>query len=636
MIGNLRVKNRIIRSPQHTALGGRDGSVTDRLLRHYEEFARGGCGLVIVEYAYTDKKASKAANCQLSVADNECIPGLALLAQRIKDNGAKAALQIGHCGRQKMLGIPPLKSASRVPWEELLQRVGPVAVPEELTVEELQEIVETHGDAALRVQKAGFDMVEVHGAHGYLITNFLSPRTNKRTDWFGGSLENRMRFLVEVVKNIRAKVGPDFPLSVRLDGSEYEPDGVMIEDTIQVARTIASLGVNLIHMSGGNHHQIVYEVSPMGMPHGIHVWAAEAVKKAVPVPVVASGSITMPALAEEILAAGKADFIGLARPLLADPYWPQKALVGRVEDIKPCIRCNEGCRQRGPVRSNPIRCTVNVALGKEAELRITPAETRKKVAVIGGGPAGMETAIVCVRRGHQVTIYEKRRLGGALLEASVLDCKEDISPLIVHYLAQVGKLGIKVINEAADLETIKSGGFDAVVVAVGGSPLRPKAAGLDRPNVVTALEVLDGKSVPGQRVMVIGAGIVGVEVGLFLAEQGKEVALIKRRDEFLSDVEQTNRTFYLQQLSKYNIKLYTGKRLEAVVDGSIVVVDRLGRTESLDADSVVLATGFAPQTALAEQLERETDLEVYAVGDCVSPRLIFDAIHEGHLAALRI
>ncbi len=633
-IGQMVVKNRVLKAPQFTCLGAPDGSVTERLIRYYKEIARGGTGLVIVEYAWVDNKASQSGPCQLGVAGPEHISGLSLLAQAIQANGAKAALQIEHCGRQKFLGTAPIKCSSRVPWEEL--HLKGAAIPEELTFEETQEIVEAFGDAARRTQIAGFDMVEIHGAHGYLITNFLSPRTNKRTDWYGGSLENRMRFLLELVSNVREKVGPDFPLCVRLSGSEYEPDGIVIEETIEVAKALEKLGVDLIHVSGANHHQMIYECSPMGMPTGIHVWAAEAIKKAVQIPVVASGSITTPELAEDILESGKADFVGLGRPLFADPYWPQKAKEGRPEDVRPCIRCNEGCLDRSNVLFKAILCTVNPALGKEDDFTITPAEHPKKVAVIGSGPAGMEAARVCALRGHKVTLYEKRRLGGALIEASIPEFKSDLRGLLSYFVTQIEKLKIKVVQEEATINTIKDGGFDAVVVAVGATPLKPDVPGIGKPIVTSAAEVLAGKTHPGQKVLVVGGGVIGTEIGLFLAEQGKEIIITTRKDDFMTGVGTGEKIVYKQRLAKQKVTIRTGKRLEAVLDNGAVVVDRYGNKEEISADSVVLNAGFAPQTALVERLERETSLPVYAVGDCVSPRTIFDAIHEGYLAAFTL
>ncbi|MBM3677046.1 MAG: NADH oxidase, partial [Actinobacteria bacterium] len=410
-IGSLSLKNRILKAPQSTALGNADGTVSDRTIRHYRELARGGAGLVMVEYTYVDEIASKSAHCQLGISQTEHIAGLSWLTATVKEEGAAVGLQIEHCGRQKFLGTPPMKAASARPWPLMFELTG--VVPEVLDEDEIAGVVQSFGDAAGRAVMAGFDLVEIHGAHGYLITNFLSSHTNDRTDRYGGPLENRMRFLVEVVQSVRAKVPPGFPVTVRLSGSDYEPDGITIEETVEVCRVLESLGIDAIHVSGGDHHMMIYQVSPMLVPRGPNVWAAEAIRKAVSIPVIASGSLTMPDFAESVLADGKADFVALGRPLFADPHWPNKAREGRVEDIRPCIRCNDGCLARTFMLFRSVRCTTNPELGREGELPIEPAAVRKRVAVVGGGPAGMEAARVLALRGHEVTLFERRRLGGA-------------------------------------------------------------------------------------------------------------------------------------------------------------------------------------------------------------------------------
>lgn len=639
-IGRLEIDNRVVKAATYGALSNIDGSVTDRMIRYYEEVARGGTGLVIVESASIDQKGSKAAPCQLGVSSIEHIPGLAALAQGICDNGAKAALQLTHFGRDNFLGITPAKSASRIPMSMgglgPFETFGDEPVPEELTIEEIHDIVRAFGDAAQRAQTAGFDMVEVHGAHGGLVTNFLSPGTNRRNDMYGGPLQNRMRFLVEVVRAIRKKVGTDFPIGVRLSGIDYEPNGVVIEDTLEVAKVLENIGVDIIHVSGGSHIRGNHLASPMSVPAGHHIREAEAVKRVVHIPVIASGSITTPQLAEEILESGKADFIALARPLFADPHWPQKAREGRPEDITPCIRCNDGCQDRSNLKYRPTQCTVNASLNREDALSITPAEQRSNVAVVGGGPGGMEAARVCALRGHSVTLYEKRNLGGALIEASVPEFKSDLKRLIDYYVTQLKKLKVEVIQKEATVDTIKKGKFDAVIVAAGGTPLIPDVPGIDRPIVTSALDALSRKSPVGQKVLVVGGNMVGTEVGLWLAEQGKEVIFIEMLDEFMANVGIFDQLEYHERLAKQRVAIHTGERLESVVDKGAIVVDKYGKKQEIVADSIVLAVGFAPLASLREKLQKEKGFEVYAIGDCVSPRRIFDAIHEGYLTARKI
>lgn len=632
-IGDVRLKNRMIKAPQHTGLSNPDGSVTDRMIRYYKDVAMGGAGMVIVEYAYIDNDASRASPCQLGISSMDHIPGLSLLAQTIQANGAKAAIQISHAGRQKFTLSRPIKAPSTVPWEEIYAQGCPP--PDVLTFEEIQQIVKSFGAAAKRAQAADFDMVEIHACHGYLISNFFSPRTNKRTDWYGGSLENRMRFLLEVIEEIMRQVGPGYPVCVRVSGTDYEPDGHTIDETIELCQRLEKLGVAVIHMSGGNHHQTIHEVSPMGMSLAHNVWAAEAVKKQVKIPVIASGSITSPALAEKILEEGKGDFIGLGRPLWADPEFPKKVIEGRPEDIRPCIRCNDGCLARGDHQAKTISCSVNVAVCREEEFRIVKVEKAKKVAVIGGGPAGMEAARVCALRGHQVTLYEKRKLGGALLEASVPDFKApDLKPLIAYLSTQVKKLKIKVVNQQATLQAIKDGGFDAVIVAAGAIPTVPEdVAGIDSPRVTTALQVLNGKAKLGQKIVIIGGGVVGTEVGLFLAEQGKEIVFVEMLDTFMNGITFDEKLVYEERFKGLKITIHTGKRLERVGDKDITIIDRYGVRSQIAADTVVLAAGFRPDRDLIDSLKKKTKLPVFEAGDCLKPRKIFDAIHDGHLVA---
>jgi 2,4-dienoyl-CoA reductase-like NADH-dependent reductase (Old Yellow Enzyme family)/thioredoxin reductase len=641
-IGSLALKNRIVKAPQHTGLANPDGSVTDRMLRYYKDVAQGGAAMVIVEYAWVDNDVSQASPCQLGIARMEHIPGLSLIADTIRANGAVPAIQISHAGRQRFILEQP-KAASDVPWPEITAAGCPIPVP--MTVDEIKEVVKAFGQAAKRAQTAGFDMVEIHACHGYLISNFFSPYSNKRTDWYGGPLENRMRLPLEILKEIKAQVGPDYPVCVRLSGTDYEPGGHTIEDTIELSKRLEARGVAAIHMSGGNHHTTIHEVSPMGMSLAHNVWAAEAVKKVVKLPMIASGSINLPDLAESILAEGKGDFVGLGRPLWADPQWPLKAKEGRPEDIRPCIRCNDGCLARGDHVAKTVSCSVNVALCREDEFRITPAVCPLRVAVVGGGPAGMEAARVCALKGHTVTLYEKRELGGALVEASIPEFKSpDLKPLVAYLKTQVEKLGITVIPKEATLADLTggpggdgsggSGPYDAVIMATGATALGLEdIPGIDDPKVVSAAAVLRGEATVGETVAVIGGGIVGTEVGLVLAEQGKEVVFVEMLGEFMCNITFDERQVYEERFRPLKVTINTGQRLVAVTDTGITVADTTGRKTDIAADSVVLAAGFRPNRKLIDGLRSDPSMRVLDAGDCVSPRKIFDAIHEGHLAA---
>ncbi|HSB07478.1 MAG TPA: FAD-dependent oxidoreductase [Thermodesulfobacteriota bacterium] len=641
-IGSLIVRNRIASSPMITGYATRDGMVTDRLLRFYEEKAKGGVGLIIVEYAYIDLKASVSAHCQLGVYDDACIIGLAQLAEIMQQSGAKACVQIEHCGRQKFIGTYPMVAPSRVPWEELVAMGG--MIPTELTIEEIKEIVESFGNAARRVKQAGFDMVEIHGAHGYLITNFLSPHTNRRTDMYGGGLKERMHFGLEVAEDVRKKVGPDFPVGIRLSGTEYMENGVMIEDTVAFAKALENAGVNVFHISGGNHHTMHCQVVPSNQPLAFNVWAAEAVKKEVKVPVIASGSITSPALAETIIKEGKADFVGLARPLLADPYFPKKAEEGRAEEVRPCIRCNQGCLQKGIFAGKSLMCSVNIAIGREDRLASLqygekdPAPQSKKVLVVGGGPGGMEAARVAALRGHKVILFEKRdRLGGALLEASVPEFKSDLRPLIAYLSNQLRRLKVQVnLRKEITAKEITDETPDAVIVSNGSKPSMPEVPGIEKPIVVNGLDIYRGKEV-GKTAIIVGGGMLGSELALFLGEKGKKVILTTRQGQIGYDMEIAHFIVLMDKLVKAGVQIHTHKLLQEVTDDGVVMLDlaRLGEKVKIRGDNVIIMGGFQPDAALYQALKNK-GLAVYAIGDCVQPRGIHEAIYEGHLTARSI
>lgn len=628
-IGRLRVKNRIIQAPMWTAFAARDGLVTTRLLNYYRERARGGVGLIIVEFASIDGKASVATRCQLGIYNESFIPGLSTLARVIKDNGAKAGIQICHCGRQRFLATYPMVAPSPVPWKAL----GGI-VPSELTIEEIEEIIEAFGNAARIAEKSGFDLVEIHGGHGYLINQFLSPYTNRRTDIYGGSLRNRMRFALEVVQRVREKVSHSFPVGMRISGSEYIENGVTIDESVVLAKELEEAGIDIIHVSGGNHEASSFEVAPEYRPLALHAHLAEAIKRAVHIPVVASGSITSPQLAEEILEKEQADFVSLARPLLADPYFAKKAEEGRSDDIVPCIRCRDGCLLRGVNASRAIGCTVNFSVGFEGEFDLEPARECKSIAVIGGGPAGMEAARVAASRGHKVTLYEQRdQLGGHLLEASVPVFKNDLKSLIRYFKTQLEKLNVKVVLKVkATDKIIKEQEFDAVVLAIGSIPLVPKIKGIDKRSVVTAVDVLNGRQV-GQNVLVAGGGLVGCEVAWFLAEQGKKVCVIEAEEDIAPEMDIGHKQVIFEKFSQYKVQVLVGSRLEEVTDAGVIVVDRGDRRRNLEVDNVVLALGFEPRK---NPLSGDIGIPVYLIGDCVKPRKIYDAIHEGFLTGYKI
>ncbi len=632
-IGTLTLKNRILKAPQSSGMSNMDGTVSERLVRYYRDQAAGGAGCIVVEYAYVDDIGAKSAHCHLGISSNEHIPGLAWLAENIREMGAAPAIQIEHCGRQKFLGTQPICAPSALPWPKLWDQYGVQSVPHVLTIEEIQDIVHAFGDSALRAKKAGFELVEIHGAHGYLLTNFFSPHTNHRTDLYGGSLENRMRIYVEIVRDVRKKVGPDFPVTIRLSGTDYEPDGFPIEDTIAMAKVLEREGIDAFHISGGDHHTMIHQVSPMAMSICHNTWAAEAIKKVVSVPVIASGSITLPEYAEEIIASGKGDFVGLGRPLWADPEWPNKAAADHPEDIRPCIRCNEGCLERTFFNYKAITCAVNPVVSREGELKITPAPVKKKVAVVGGGTAGMEAARVLKLRGHDVTIYEEKPENGGLLhEAAAPEFKADIRPFMKYQMTALEKLGVPVLREKADVAKLAA--YDVVICATGSLPIIPNIPGVEKPIAVDCLSAINGAKPVGKKIVVIGGGLVGTETALDLAENGHSVTLVEMLPKIMKDVAVTDFLAYSERIAKTDMRILTETRLLEVLDNGARVSSKKGE-ETIEADTVILALGLKAEQGLYNELIA-AGKEAYLVGDAVKAGKIFDAIHTAYRAAIRI
>jgi 2,4-dienoyl-CoA reductase-like NADH-dependent reductase (Old Yellow Enzyme family)/thioredoxin reductase len=639
-IGSMDVKNRLVKPAQHMGTADEKGFVTPLQLKLYSRWAQGGTALIIVEMAAIDFKGSLESPNQIVAASDEYIPGLAQLAQIIKETGARAALQISHGGGIKFYD-PPGYAPSAMPYEFH----GIVQDARELTIAEIEEIIEAYGQAAGRAKRAGFDMVEIHMAHGYLPAQFVSPRTNLRTDRYGGGFENRLRFPLEVLGRVRSHVGNDFPISCRISGTEYEENGITLVESIQFARALERASVDVLNVSAGgssNHYKILIQTY---LPRAFNVYCAEAIKKSggIEVPVICNGGITTPELAEEILAAGKADFVGIGRPLWADPDWPRKAQEGRSREIRPCIR--GGFCVGNVSLIHGMDCSVNPELVKEYEQTLEPVARPRNVAVIGGGPGGLEAARVAATKGHKVTVYEKREvLGGNAVEDSVPQFRSERRGLLAWFENELRRLGVTVKHEEATADTIEKGGFDAVIAATGSRRTMPKVRGADKPFVIDMVEALQGK-MKGESVVVVATDYETrcVDVALYAAEQDKKATLLftqQTREQLMEDMAGEEGVQNMQSImevlhQKPNIEVRLGTKLLEVT-GQGVVVQKEGKEQSFGADTVVLVPDFAPYDDLARALERR-GFEVHKIGDCMEPMRYFrDAIHEGHLAARRL
>lgn len=493
-----------------------------------------------------------------------------------------------------------------------------------------------YGDAALRAKHAGFDMVEVHAGHRHGLGCFLSPLTNRRNDEYGGSVQKRARILYEIVEDIQKKCGKDYPIIVRMNGKDgagvlrYAPGierGQQIADTVEIAKKLEEMGVAALDIS------IQDTNVPMQMPKGVALEGAEAVKKAVNIPVLCAGSMEIPDFAENVLEEGKVDFIGTARQLYADPEWPNKLRRGKEDEVRPCIRCMECVNNERHQWYGPLCCTVNPTVGKPEQYP-APAKEKRRVAVVGGGPAGMEAARVCALRGHEVTLFEKRKLGGMLNEASAPDFKADMRKLIVYYENQMKKLKVNVVMKEASKEDLKD--FDSVIVASGSNPITLKVPGAQGENVFLATDILNNIPQMGEKVTVIGGGAVGIETGLWLSEAGKQVTIVEMRDQILIGEMIINMAVYQEMIAKYGMKVLTGKTLKSIEKDRVTVTAKDGSEEIIEGDAVIMAAGLKANRTLRDELCEDPDMEVYSAGDTNKPRKIYDAVHEGYIAGMSV
>jgi 2,4-dienoyl-CoA reductase-like NADH-dependent reductase (Old Yellow Enzyme family)/thioredoxin reductase len=636
-IGEMELKNRMVMPAMGTNLATRDGYVNEQMKDYYEERAKGGVGLVIVEVACVDPPTGKTVPCQLLIDDDKFIPGLSELAEVIHRYGAKAALQLMHAGRAAKSKVthtqPVAPSAIPMPFAPGAGYEG--EMPRELTVDEIKDLVGKFGKAAQRAKKAGFDGVEIHSLGLYLVAQFLSSASNRRQDDYGGELKNRARFLLDTIKAIKEAAGQDYPAWCRLTVREFGIEGgITLEEGQEVARRAQEAGADAIHVT-----VMAWGVSPRARPPtaeppGNMVPFAEAIKKVVTVPVIAVGRIN-PELGERVLQEGKADFIAIGKGLISDPELPRKAASGRIDEIRPCIGCLR-CIDNILHKDGVVQCTVNAAAGKEREYQLRPVEKSKEVLVVGGGPAGMEAARVTALRGHRVTLYEKQdKLGGQLLQAIVPPYKNNLVGLIDYLATQMVRQGVKIeLGIEATPELIEEAKPEVVLLATGVTSLIPEIPGIHRPNVVTAQKVLEGEEV-GERVVVIGGELVGCEIAEYLAERGKKVTIVEILTDVATRVISALRGLLLSRLAARGVTILTGVKDEELTERGLAITTKEGEKQLIEADTVVLAAGAKPNKVLLPALEGKIP-EIYSIGDCVEPRDIFEAIADGYHVGRRI
>lgn len=656
-IGALEIANRIAMPAMHLNMC-KNFQVTDRLVDFYRERALGGAGLICVGYATVDEYSGSPGNIGCHTDDH--LPGLSQLALAIREGGARAAIQLNHAGRYN----PSFFLAGK-------QAVAPSAVPSRLTREtprelesaEIAAIIERFAEAAERAKKAGFDLVEILAGTGYLISSFLSPLTNRRRDEYGGSLENRMRFGLEVVGRVKERVGHDFPLVVRVNGNDFMEGGIGREDLQTFAVALVAAGADALCINVGWHEAVVPQIVTK-VPRGVFAYLAREIKNKVSVPVIASHRINDPATARHLLREGFCDMVAIGRGLIADPLFPQKAREGREDLIVHCVGCGQGCFDN-IFKMKAVECLCNPRAGHEKDDVAERTAVLQDVLVVGGGAAGMYAAVAAAQRGHRVTIHERSmRLGGQLRLAGAPPGRGEFLILAEDLERQLAEYGVRVVlNSCVDKVFLERERPDTLILATGGEPIVPNIAGADAPQVVQAWEILAGSRQAGRRVAVIGGGAVGVETALLLAEEGtlsgdelkfllvngaespdslyqlatvgnREIFLIEMTDKLGANFGKTTRWGMLQDVERYGIvPRLVAKVLEITDNGLRFEQD--GRIEELLVDTVVLAVGTRASNPL-QQVAADLGIPCQVIGDAGTPGTVFEASHQGFRAGRSI
>ena len=645
-VGPMTVKNRFVVPPMGNNFANTDGTWSDQSVAYYAERAKGQFGLITIE-ATVVHEGAKGGPRKPCLYNDDSVESLKKIADAVHAEGAKLSVQLQNAGPEgnaKNAGAPIMAATSIASSDG---RDIPVEVP----TEKVYEMVEGYGKAAVRAMNAGVDAVEIHMAHGYLVNSFLSPRTNKRIDEFGGTFENRMRFSRLIIEEVKAKTEGKIAVLARINCTEDMFGGLDNHDMCAIAAYLESCGLDGIHVSRAVHLKDEYMWAPTGIHGGFSAELVENIKKCVSIPVITVGRYTEPQFAEVMVKLGKADLVAFGRQSLADPHMPEKAFEERLEDMTPCIACLQGC-VANMYAGNPIRCLTNPQLGYESQ-GFPMAEKSKKVYVIGGGVAGMCAAYVAKERGHDVTLFEAGdKLGGNMRLAAYPPGKGDITNMIRSYIAKCEKAGVTIkMNTKVTADMIKADTPDALILATGSETLiLPFIKGITNPEIVHGIDCLEGTRPVGHKVLVVGGGMVGAETAEFLAEQGHDVSVIEMRDEIGPDVIHEHRVFLMEGFEKYHIKKIVSAAVsEIFADGVSYknAADRSDETiyEARGFDTVVLSMGFSSRYThregpnvvydFADELKAIVP-EVYVVGDAMRARRALDATREAYDAAMQL
>lgn len=628
-IAGMQLRNRIVMAPMQCFTYGSQGVPDQVTIDYFTARARGGVGLIICPGAKPSLESHASGTPALY--DDQVIPHFRKLTQAVHVHGAKVAQQINHTGKALTYNQAKGEQSDTLgPSATRYVKTG--AVLREATLEDIERITEQIAQAARRAQEAGFDMIELHAAHGYLLGSFLSSFSNRRNDAYGGSPEKRARLLCEIIGRIRREVGPDYPVGVRISGSEYLPGGTTIEDTLIQAPLLVAAGASVLHISAGAHENTEVQFLSYLWPDGYITELAAQVRQAVSVPVITVGKLGNPQVAEKVLAEGRADFVALGRQLLADPQWPNKVAAERLEEVAYCICCNN-CWNRVFSQSRytgRLYCTVNPKVHRERAFALSPAEQPRRVAVVGGGLAGLEAARVAALRGHRVTLYEKQeRLGGQWNIACLQEGKQKYLSLLHRLQRQVPAAGVEVLlGTEATPERLSQDRAEVVVLASGARPAYLPVPGIDLPQVVQGVEVIQGTVAVEDPVVVVGGRAIGMEVALDLAQAGHKVSIATaaRLGHNGSPLEENIYRTLRNRLVAAGVQVYAHHPL-LEVNSEGVFLDDDGNLLFLPAGTVVLAVGSRPVDELRDQLA-SLGVPVLLIGDAKQPRDALEAMHE--------
>ena len=627
-IGPMTVKNRFVVPPMGNNFAKTDGTWSDESVAYYAERAKGQFGLITIE-ATVVHKGAKGGPRKPCLYDDNSIESLKKITDACHAEGAKISIQLQNAGPEgnaKNAGAP-IQAATSIAAADGRD------IPEAVPTEQVYELIKGYGDAAVRAMKGGADAVEIHMAHGYLVNSFMSPRTNKRVDEFGGNFENRMRFSRLIVEEVKKRTEGKIAVLARINSTEDMFGGLDNHDMCAVASYLEDCGVDGLHVSRAVHLKDEYMWAPTGIHGGFSAELVANIKNCVSVPVITVGRYTEPQFAEQMVKLGKADLVAFGRQSLADPHTREKAQEERLEDMIPCIACLQGC-VANMYAGNPICCLVNPFLGHEAE-GIAPAEKAKKVMVIGGGVAGLCAAFIAQEKGHQVTLYEASdKLGGNMRLAAYPPGKGDITNMIRSYIVRCQKAGVTIkMNQEVTLDLIKEEKPDSVIVASGSRTLILPIEGIDNPAIIHGSDLLDGKRAAGKKVLVVGGGMVGCETAAFLGEQNHDVTVIEFRDTVGADVIHEHRVYLMKDFEDYGIKEITGAKVCKFYEDGVEYETADGqRHESRGYDSVILSMGFRNYNPFGEEIKTIVP-DTYVIGDAIRARRALDATKEAYEVA---